>query len=93
MTAQQSAVKGVILLSEAAARGERTIEIGCGWCERLERLFVEAGLARYGSAAVVTHIMPAQIGSCPGRRNAQMQNRWDPYCSDLVQLFAALGPG
>jgi hypothetical protein len=36
--------------------------------------------------------MQAQIGACPNRDNAQLQNRCNPYCPDLVRLFGASGP-
>jgi hypothetical protein len=32
-------------------------------------------------------VMRAQVGDCPKREDAQMQNRCDPYCPDLVRLF------
>jgi hypothetical protein len=32
-------------------------------------------------------IMQAQIGACPNRDNAQLQNRCNPYGPDLVHLF------
>jgi hypothetical protein len=36
-------------------------------------------------------VMRAQVGDCPKRNDAQMQNRCDPYCLDLVRLFRAPG--
>jgi hypothetical protein len=32
-------------------------------------------------------VMRAQVGDCPKRDDAQIQNRCDPCCPDLVRLF------
>ena len=54
------------------------------------------GTIRHGESpvhAAMRDIMQAQIGACPNRDNAQLQNRCNPYCPDLVRLFAASEPG
>ena len=62
------------------------LEIRCQRCDRHGRLSVARLLAQYGPDAVVRDIMQAQIGACPNRDNAQLQNRGNPYCPDLVRL-------
>ena len=32
-------------------------------------------------------VMRAQVGDCPHKDSAQLQNRCDPYCPDLARLF------
>jgi len=36
--------------------------------------------------------MEAEIGACPNRDGAQIQNRRDPYCPTLAQFFGAPDP-
>jgi hypothetical protein len=74
--------KDLILLGEVAARGVTMLEIG--------RLSVVRLLAQYGPDATMRDIMRAQSGACPNRDDAQLQNRCNPYCPDLVRLFGAL---
>jgi hypothetical protein len=44
-------------------------------------------LAEHGPDAKMRDVMRAQVGDCPKREDAQIQNRRDPYCPDLVRLF------
>jgi hypothetical protein len=83
--------KDLILLGEVAARGATTLEIRCRRCDRHGRLSVARLLAQFGPEAAMRDIMQAQVGACPNRSNAQLQNRCNPYCPDLVRLFGAGG--
>ena len=85
--------KDLILLGEAAARGATMLEVRCQRCDRHGRLAVARLLAQYGPDAALRDIMQAQIGACPNRDNAQLQNRCNPHCPDLVRLFGASEPG
>ncbi len=83
----------VILLSEVAERGAAMIEVRCGRCERAGRLSVARLLAEHGPSAAMGEVMRAQVGDCPKRDEAQIQNRCDSYCLDLVRLFFRPGAG
>ena len=85
--------KDLILLGEVAVRGATTLEIRCRRCDRQGSLSVRRLLAQYGPAVAMRDIMQAQIGACPNRHTAQLQNRCNPYCPDLVRLFGASEPG
>jgi hypothetical protein len=37
--------------------------------------------------------MQEQVGECLNRNSAQLQNRCNAYCPDLVRLFGASQPG
>jgi len=80
--------KDYIALGDVAARGQRTIEICCGRCDRHGRLSVQRLLAEWGADASIRDIMHEQIGSCPHRNDTQLYTRCDPYCPTLVQLFS-----
>jgi hypothetical protein len=65
-----------ITLGDVAAR-TYTLEIRCGRCDRHGRLSVARLLAEHGSDAKMHEVMRAQVGDCPKRNDAQMQNRCD----------------
>ena len=67
------------------------LDIRCRRCERHGRLSVQRLLAQYGADAALRDIMQTQIGQCPHRDSAQLQNRCNPYCLDLVRLFCPAG--
>jgi hypothetical protein len=75
-----------ITLGEVAARTD-ILDIRCGRCERHGRLNVARLLAQHGPETPIAEVMRAQIGDCPKRDDAQIQNRCDPYSPDLVRLF------
>jgi hypothetical protein len=75
-----------ITLGDVAARID-TFDIRCGRCERHGRLNVARLLAEFGQDARMRDVMRAQVGDCLKRDDAQIQNRCDPYCPDLVRLF------
>jgi hypothetical protein len=75
-----------ITLGDVAQRIE-TLDIRCGRCERHGRLNVARLLAEHGPHAPIAQVTRAQVGDCPKRDDAQIQNRCDPYWLDLVQLF------
>ena len=85
--------RDVITLGEVAERGAAMIEIRCGRCERAGRLSVARLLAEHGPNAAMGEVMRAQVGDCPKHDEAQIQNRCDPYCPDLVRLFFRPGAG
>ena len=76
----------MITLGEVAERIE-IVEIRCGRCERHGRLSVARLLAEHGPDAAMGHVLHAQVGDCPNKDSGQIQNRCDPYCPDLAQLF------
>ena len=90
--ARQSERRAMELLAEVAQRTE-WVEIRCGQCDRVRRLRTARLLAEYGPDTAMRHVMQAQIGECPNRDAAQIQNRCDPYCLDLVRLFYWPEPG
>jgi hypothetical protein len=49
-------------------------------------------LAEHVPGAAMGHVLHAQVGDCPKRDSAQLQERCDPYCPDLVRLFRAPAP-
>ena len=73
-------------LGEVAQRTE-WIEIRCGRCDRAGRLRTARLLAKHGPNVSMAEVMRVQIGDCPNREAAQIQNRCDPYCPDLSRLF------
>jgi hypothetical protein len=75
-----------ITLGEVAQRTE-VLDIRCGRCERHGRLNVARLLAEHGPHAPIAAVMRTQVVDCPKRDDAQIQNRCDPYCLDLVPLF------
>jgi hypothetical protein len=76
--------KDVTLLGEVAERGATILKICRGGCDRRGRLSVARLLAEYGPGTAVGHIMRAQIGECPHKDSAQIQNR-------SVGILAGLG--
>ena len=79
--------RDVITLGEVAERGGEMIEIRCGRCDRTGRLSVARVLAEHGPSAAMGHVLHAQVGDCPKRDGPQIQDRCDPYCPDLPDLF------
>jgi hypothetical protein len=75
-------------LGEVAQRTE-VLGIGSGRCERHGRLNVARLMAHHGPDIPIAEVMRQQIRDCPKRNDAQMQNRCDPYCRDLMRLFRA----
>ena len=78
--------RGIITLGEVAGRTDM-IELRCGRCDRRGRLNTVRLLREYGPGAAIGEVMRLQIGDCPHRNEAQIQNRCDPYCPDLARLF------
>ena len=54
------------------------IEIRCGRCARYGRLSVARLLAEHGPNTDLGVVMRAQVGDCPKRDAAQIQDRCDP---------------
>jgi hypothetical protein len=75
----------------AVAQPTDMIDIRCGRCDRHGRLNTARLLAE-GPDASIGAVMRAQVGDCPKRDDAQMQNRCDPCCPDLVRLFRTPDP-
>jgi hypothetical protein len=75
-----------ITLGDVAARID-VLEIRCGRCDRHGRLNTARLLAEHRPDAKMRDVMRAQVGDCPKREDAQIQNRCDPYCPDLVRPF------
>ena len=86
-------VKAVYLLGDVAERGATMIEIRCGRCDRYGRLSVARLLAEYGPNADMGAVLRALVGDCPKRDARQIQDRCDPFCPTLVELFFRPGAG
>ena len=63
------------------------IEVLCGRCDLRGRLSTARLLSQHGPGAAMGEVMRAQLGDCPHKDSAQLQNRCDPYCPDLARLF------
>jgi len=79
----------VVLLGEVAARGSTMIR--CWRCDRAGRLSLQRLLAQHGPDVSVRHLMEPEVGACPNRDSAQIQNHSDPYSPALGRLFAHRG--
>ena len=82
----------MITLGEVAGRADM-IEIRCGRCDRRWRLNTVRLLREHGPGASMVEVMCAQLGDCPHKDNALLQNGCDPYCPDLARLFRRPGAG
>ncbi len=84
--------RDVITLGEVAGL-VAPIEPLCGRCDRRGSLNTARLLGEHGPGAAMGAVMRAQVGDCPKRDAAQIQERCDPYCPDLVRLFFRPGAG
>jgi hypothetical protein len=75
-----------ITLGEVAQRTDM-IDIRCGRCERHGRLNVARLLAQHGPETPDSRGDACADRGLPKRNDAEIQNRCDPYCLDLVRLF------
>jgi hypothetical protein len=61
--------------ASVAARGAAMLGIRCRRCDRHRGLAMERLLAQSGPHVAVRHITQAEMGACPNRKVAQIQNR------------------
>jgi hypothetical protein len=73
-----------ITLGEVAQRTD-VLDLRCGRAAWSGQCSAAADRAR--PAFADSDVMHAQIGDCPKRDDAQIQNHCDPYCLGLVRLF------
>jgi hypothetical protein len=56
-------------------------------------LLDEVAESKFAADAPMPHVIESEVGACPNRDSAQIQNRCNPYSPTLGRLFCAREQG
>jgi hypothetical protein len=82
----EPAARAYLTLADIAARTDRLV-VACSRCDRRGRYSLTELIAKYGRDKSGIELLREFSADCPHRESTSWQERCDPHCPELAELF------